>query len=71
MSAVLLDHYLAEVRLKPENPGLAWLVSRMGSRRDQERVIRHWNRHGEVPSNLEGTVKRSPSHNFQWAMEFA
>ncbi len=66
-----LDLYLAEVRLKPRNPGLAWLVSRLESRRDQERIIRHWNRHGSVPADLEGIVRRSPSQNNLWAMEFA
>jgi hypothetical protein len=57
----LLDRMLIESLLRPANPALAWLVSRLGARAIQERVIRFWNRHGELPKGLARLPRRAPA----------
>jgi len=58
--SAVLNKYLVDIRLRPHDEGVAWLVSRIASRQAQERIIRHWNRHSALPAGVEGMPRFSP-----------
>lgn len=63
MQRPLLDKYLVEVQLKPANEALSWLISRVGCRVNQERIIRHWNKHQRLPRRTALLPRVPPTHN--------
>jgi hypothetical protein len=70
--SAVLNKDLVDIRRRPQDdvgaspcPGLwngeaAWLVSRIASRQAQERILRHWNRRGALPSGVEALPRFSP-----------